>query len=500
MQLKNSQHYLTKMDTNYNRLHIFLKIICSLSGIIGLFLLIPAIVGYLLDEREYISFLISAGICIVLFIFSLFLKKKRWKNIIFRTKDGFISVCFSWIAVVIFGSLPYYISGHTPLYTDAFFESMSGFTTTGSTIFADVEILPHCILLWRALTQWVGGIGIIVVFIALSSTLNLNSNNLYTAEATGLTKNKISPRIGKTAKILCIIYLLITIAAIISLKLGGMNIFDSICHTFATVATGGFSTKNASIAAYPAHIHYIITFFMLLSGINFSLYYFAAKRNFKTVFKNEELKSYLLFVLFAGLVIGITLIISTDSTVEQALKDSYFQVVSIITTTGFVSTEFNGWPPFVKFLLLLLMLTGACAGSTSGAIKISRIILLVKNSVLEFKRAAHPRAVLPLKYNDIVLRTEVVRRIISFVSLYLFILFLGSLLISIWSLDIETSISIAASSMGNVGPAFGEICSMCSFGDLDAPVKWICSFLMLTGRLELFTVLIMFMPAFWTHK
>ncbi|MEG1499084.1 MAG: TrkH family potassium uptake protein [Bacteroidales bacterium] len=484
----------------HRRIFVIIKILGSLIGILGAFMLIPLAISWYKGESDTNAFLFSIGICFSIGAMVQIIKTRNWRNLYFQNKDGFLTVTLAWLLMVLCGSLPFLFSGSVTNITDACFESMSGFTTTGSTVFSSVESLPHGILLWRALSQWIGGIGVIVFFVAALPMMGLAGNALFVAEITGPIKDKINPRIKSTAKMLCIVYFAITLVEIIALIIAGMSVFDAICHSFSTVATGGFSTKNASAAAFSPSIQYILMLFMFLSGINFSLYYFVIKRDFKWVCKNEELKTYILYVLISGIAVSAALYFFVNNyATEQSFREGFFQCISLITTTGFVSAEFNYWPNGIRMILLLLLFAGACAGSSSGGIKVVRILLMIKNAILEFKRASHPRAVLPLKMSGMVVKTDTVRRILAFFFLYIAVFLFGILGFSIMGYNVETSFGIAASSMGNVGPSFGEICSMCSVGILSIPAKWLAIFLMLVGRLEVFTVLILLVPSFWKN-
>lgn len=418
-------------------------------------------------------------------------------------REGYLIVALGWLSMVSFGMIPYIFSGEIISITDAFFETMSGMTTTGASILTDIEAVPKDLLYWRSLTQWIGGMGIIVLTVAIFPLLGIGGIELFAAEAPGPTSEKIHPRIQETAKRLWFIYVGLTALLAIVLKLAGMTFYDALNHALTTMATGGFSTKNASMAAYPSPlIQYIIIFFMFLAGMNYSVTYLALKKNFKKVWNNDEFKAYLFGI------IGLTVFISTlvffieknkDAAFqfEQAFRDSLFQIVSLITTTGFVSTDYTAWSSGVTMIFFILLFSGACAGSTSGGIKLIRHLAFFKNSRLEFKRILHPQAILPLKINEKVVRPRVVTHIIIFLLLYLFLFVFGSIILSMIGYDFQTAIGAVATSLGNVGPGIGEVGPVDNFAHLGDGTKWFLAFLMLMGRLELFTILVLMTPYFW---
>lgn len=479
------------------RWNISIKIVGTIAGMIGLFMLIPAGFSLFYGEDDFIPILSSAGICILIGLLSNLQKKINRSDISFHKRNGYIVVALSWVAISTFGALPLFLHGSIDNFTDAFFESMSGFTTTGSTILTDIEVLPKGLLVWRSLTQWIGGLGIIMFSIALLPTMGIGGNQLFAAEFTGPIKDKLAPKLSNTAKILFLVYLGLTILELFFLMCFGMNFFDAFCHSLTTVSTGGFSTKNESIAYFSPQIQYVITVFMFLAGINFALYYFALRGKFEKIGRNEELKAYTLWVLFAIAAIFVLLTISNPMPLKDNFRHAAFQVVSFITTTGYVSIEYGEWIPPISFLLLLMMFSGACAGSTTGAMKVSRIVLLLKNSLIEFKRAVHPRAIMPVKYDGKVVRPEVITQVLAFFFLYIGVFIVGSIGMSLMGFDTETAMSLTATSLGNVGPGIGKFCGMCNFSEIPTLAKWLMSFFMLIGRLEVFTILILFVPSFW---
>lgn len=412
-------------------------------------------------------------------------------------REGYIIVTLTWVVISLFGALPFILAGTTSSYTDAFFETMSGFTTTGSTIFNDIEALPKGILFWRSMTHWIGGMGIIVLSLTILPILGIGGMQLFIAEVPGLIPDKLHPRITQTAKSLWIIYVFLTLVQTILLMLGGMNLFESLCHAFGTLATGGFSTRNDSVAGFSPYIQYVIIIFMYLSGISFTLHYFVFKRQFGKVFHNEELRTYTLVVLISTVLIMAGLVFVQHRNPGIAFRDSLFQVVSVITTTGFITSDYLLWPFYAWLLIFLLMFVGGCAGSTGGGIKVVRILLLFKNSRLELKRIVHPQAVLPVRLNGKPLSQDIVYNVLAFFLIYMITFAFGSLVMSALGLEFESAVGAVATSLGNIGPGLGIVGPVLNFSVIPAPGKWILSFLMMLGRLELFTVLILFSSSFW---
>ncbi|KAF5029272.1 Trk system potassium uptake protein TrkH [anaerobic digester metagenome] len=404
---------------------------------------------------------------------------------------------FTWIIISLFGAMPYVLSGVTPSYTNAFFETMSGFTTTGSTIFSDIEALPKGILFWRSLTHWIGGMGIILLTLAVLPILGIGGMQLFVAEVPGVTPDKLHPRITQTAKRLWLIYVALTLIQTLLLALGGMSLFDALCHAFGTMATGGFSTKNDSIAGFSPYIQYVIILFMYLAGISFTLHYLLLKKQFSRVFRNEELRHYTIILAVSALFIAVTLFATYHMPARDSIRHSLFQTVSILTTTGFITSDYLIWPFSTWMLLFLLMFVGGCAGSTGGGIKVVRITLMLKNSLLELKRIVHPNAVLPVRLNGKAISQEIIYNVLAFFLIYILIFVLGSLSMSFFGLDFDSAVGSVASSLGNVGPGLGIVGPVFNYDILPDPAKWILAFIMLMGRLELFTVLILFSPSFW---
>lgn len=439
------------------------------------------------------SGLITSGAGAVLWL----LTRKAERSI--GKREGYIIVSVAWLVISLFGTLPYLISNTIPNFTNAFFETISGFTTTGATILVDIEAVPKGLLFWRSLTHWIGGMGIIVLSVAILPILGIGGMQLFVAEmpGTGITPDKLHPRITQTAKRLWLIYVIFTFAETILLLLGGMNFFDSLCHSFATMATGGFSTQNTSIAAYSPYIQYIIVLFMLMAGTNFTLHYLGMHGKIREVWNNEEYRYYILFTFGFVILITILMIWSSDIAVEKAFRNSLFQVVSVVTTTGFVTSDYLFWPGNLWIFIFLLMFIGGSAGSTAGGIKIARQILLLKNSALEFKRMIHPKAVIPVRFNGRAVPADIIHMIMAFFLFYILTFFAGTFIMTLLGLDFDTAIGATIASLGNIGPGIGKVGPAHNYSSLPDAAKWLSSFLMLLGRLELFTVIILFSPSFW---
>ncbi len=428
-------------------------------------------------------------------------------------RDGYLIVTAGWLTMILSGMFPYYLTNSITTFSDIFFETMSGYTATGSTILDDVESLPKSIVFWRSMTHWLGGMGIIVLAIAILPLLGIGGMQLFSAEVpgSGISGDKIHPRISATAKRLWFIYFALTIFETVALSIAGMSFFDALNHSMSNIATGGFSTKNESLAYWnstPA-IQYIVIFFMILAGTNYLLIYSALIGNFKKLFSNTEFSWYISFILVFVLITSFSIYNYVDlqqtsfehpeifGKLESSFRHAFFQIVAIITTTGFVTADFAGLTPFLTMLFFGLMFLGASSGSTSGGIKISRFLILIKNGFLEFKKALHPNAVLPLRYNHNVVKKEVIINILGFFILYLILFIIGAGALSIQGLDFISAIGGSAASLGNVGPALGTVGPAFTYTELTPFAKIWCSFLMLVGRLELFTFLIIFSPYFW---
>ena len=458
---------------------------------------IPFSLVYDFNQELHWDFLLCGAITIFSgFLMRLLTKKNKSSEI--KKRDGYLIVVGGWLFMTLFGCLPYLISGSIPYLTNAFFETMSGFTTTGSTILDDIESLPKSILFWRSMTQWIGGMGIIVLTIAILPLLGIGGMELFIAEAPGPTKDKIHPRIKETAKRLWIIYFGLTMLETIILMVIGLDFFDAVNHSLTTTSTGGFSTKQASIAAFQnPWLEAVIVIFMLLAGTNFTLIYFGFKMRLNKILKNDEFKWYVTSIFLVVITLTIYHSFSNEITLLKSFREICFQVVSIITTTGYSTADYTIWGSFMSFIFFLFLFSGASAGSTSGGIKIVRIILLIKNGLLEFKRKLHPKAVIPVILNGSSISNQVTYNLLAFIFLYLFVFAIGSIFLAALGIDIITSISAVASAVGNVGPGIGKVGPSFSFNDIPNIGKWILSLLMLMGRLELFTVCLLFTPYFW---
>ncbi|MBC8590972.1 TrkH family potassium uptake protein [Wansuia hejianensis] len=416
-------------------------------------------------------------------------------------KEGLAIVGLGWVLASLLGAIPLYLTKSTNTYIDAFFEIVSGFTTTGASVITDVESLPMGILFWRSFTHWIGGMGILVFTVALLPALGIGGFQIFKAESPGPIAGKMAPRIKDTAKILYTTYFGITLIQVILLLFGGMGLFESLLHTFGTVGTGGFGIKNNSIAFYDStYIHMIIGIFMTLSGINFSLYYSLYKGRFKEVFYNEELRLYIGIILLAVICISLNLYFTSYEKLGFAARDSFFQVSSIITTTGYSTVDFDLWPSFSKAILLLLMFIGGSAGSTAGGIKIIRILVMFKLIKREIVKIFHPRAVLPIKNDGKTMSNEVVAGIYSFIALYVVIFMIGTLLVTLEGVDLESAASSVVATLSNIGPGLGFVGPTRSFVGYSQATKLLLSFFMLLGRLELFTIIALLAPKNWRRE
>jgi len=442
---------------------------------------------------------LSALICIVFGAPLLyFFKSVNGKGV--NKREGYLIVALGWLSMTLFGMLPFIFSGVLPGIADAFFETASGLTTTGASVITDIEGTPKGILLWRSLTQWIGGMGIIVLTVALFPLLGIGGVELFVAEAPGPTADKVHPRIRETAKRLWLIYVALTGLLTLLLWAEGMTFFDAINHALTTMATGGFSTKNASVAYYTSPmIQYTLILFMFIAGINYTIIYYGLKGKLKKVWSSDEFRAYLFLTLILAVVItiGVHNAPSIDQSLEKSFRDSLFQLVSVITTTGFITADYTSWSPGLTMLFFVLLFIGACAGSTAGGIKIIRHFVFFRNSFLEFKRLIHPRAIVPLKLNGEVVAGKILIHIFIFLLLYMILFVLGSLVLSLMGVDFLTAIGAVATSLGNVGPGIGKVGPVDNFAWLSPEVKWVLSFLMLLGRLEIFTILVLFTPYFW---
>ncbi len=411
-------------------------------------------------------------------------------------RESFTFVTLAWILAAAFSAIPFYASGAIPSIVDAYFEAMSGLTTTGASILTEIEVLPRGILFWRSMTHWLGGMGIIVLFVAVFPRLGVSASHMLQAESPGPISQRIAPRIAKTAKILWIIYILVSLAQTIALLSIGFSFFDALTHTFGTVATGGFSTRNESIASFgSSSAEWIIIVFMLVAGGNFALYYHAFFGKLRSVFADGELRFYFGTIALASILVFVNLL-RTSNEILHTWRTALFQVVSIITTTGYTTADFNEWPVFSRTMLLLLMFVGGCGGSTAGAIKQIRILVVLKFLFREIRKMIYPHAVLPLRIGKNVLQQQSVNSIVAFVGLYLVIYIISVLLLTLLGYDMTTSLSAVAATQGNIGPGLGEVGPSSSYAAMDVLAKLLLSFLMMVGRLEIYTVIAFLVPEY----
>ncbi|MEF3254652.1 MAG: TrkH family potassium uptake protein [Deferribacterales bacterium] len=474
------------------------KILAFLIFIVSVLFVIPAFVSMLYNDIFTMKVFLYIGLftgAISLTIIYL-LKGIKFNNI--SSADGMFLVSLGWIIVSLVGALPFYFGNLNVSFFDAFFESVSGFTTTGATIFKDVESLPKGILFWRSFSHWLGGMGIVVLAVAVFPLLGIGGMQLIKAEAPGPSVDKLSPRIATTAKYLWMVYIGLTIIEAFLLFIGGMDLFDAVNHTFATLATGGFSTKNSSIMTFNnPYFEWVIAIFMILAGANFALHYKILMGNFSVIKKDSEFKFYIFIIVVYTLLIGLNLVLSYGMNFEDGLRHALFQVATIHTTTGFASADYEKWPIFAQALLFALMFVGGCSGSTGGGIKVIRILTLLKQALNEMKYLVHPRGIFVLKINGKSIRKNTVYAISGFFFLYMITNLLVMLLVSFTGVDIVTSLSAALACVGNIGPGFGSVGPMDNYSFFSDFSKFILSIGMLAGRLEIYTFFIIFTPYYW---
>jgi len=460
----------------------------------GAVLVFPAIFSLWFADGELLSFLASAVITAGA---GYGLTRAFRSNRQLTLREGFGIVTFGWLGIAVFGALPYLFSGVLTDPVDAFFESMSGFTTTGSTVITDLGPVPESILVWRSLTQWLGGMGIIVLSLAILPVLGIGGMQLFEAEVPGPTADRLRPRIQDTAKLLWGVYFAITAAEVVLLMFGGMSFYQAVCHGFTTMATGGFSTENASIGAWDStYIHLVITLFMFLAGVNFSLHFYALRGRPGNYFKSEEFRFYLGLIATATGILFVYNLTVYDSP-ATSLRDSAFNAVSIMTTTGYGTADYELWPILSQYVLIALMFVGGCAGSTGGGMKVVRVMLLLKHSVLQVTRLIHPRQVRILKMDRKPVGDDVIQSILGFFALYIGLFLFASLIMAGLGVDLVTSGASVIACLSNIGPGLGEVGPTDNFAGLPELGKIVLAFCMLFGRLEVFTVLVVFFPAFW---
>lgn len=471
-------------------------ILGKMLGVEALLLLLPTFVGVIYREDSTIYFVITAAVLAVIFLLSGIRKPANRK---IYGKEGMVIVAVTWLLWSLFGALPFMLSGCIPSYVDAFFETVSGFTTTGSSILSDVESLPQCMLFWRSFTHWVGGMGVLV-FAMMLTNMEKTSMHLMRAEVPGMEKDKLVPRMKESSRILYGMYLGLSVVLVLLLLLGGMNLFDSLIHMFGTAGTGGFSNYSLSVGHFDStYIDIVISIFMILFGVNFGLYFLLLMRDFKPVWKNEELRAYLLVISIATLLIAVN-IRGEYPNFLQSIRYSLFQVASIITTTGFATTDFNYWPMFSKCILIILMIIGACASSTGGGIKVCRGLVVLKTIKQSIKQMVHPKSVSIIRINGKKMSQETLKNVYSYLMAYAVISIGSILLIAIDNKDMESTVSAVMATMNNIGPGLGEVGPMGNFADFSVMSKLILSFDMLVGRLEIFPFLILFTAFAWGKK
>lgn len=472
-------------------------IIGKMLAVEAVLLLLPALVGLLYKEHSAFAFPVVSVILLVIY---LLIGRKKPDDRTIYGKEGMIIVALAWLLWSLFGALPFTISGSIPNYLDAVFETISGFTTTGSSILKDVEVLPQCMLFWRSLTHWVGGMGVLVFVMVLTNLDKKNTMYLMRAEVPGPEKDKLVPKMMSTARILYAMYLVLTMVEVILLLFGGMNMFDSLVHSFGTAGTGGFSNYGASVGHFDsAYIDGVITVFMIFFGINFNLYFLLLLREFKPVWKNEELRAYIGIIVAAIAVITINILPQYPSPIK-AFRYASFQVASIITTTGYATTDFNAWPMLSQCVLMLIMVIGACASSTGGGIKVSRLLIVFKSVKREVKQMMHPKSVNLIKVNNKKMGPDVLRVVYTYLLAYFGILVVSVLLVSIDNFDFETTFSSILATLNNIGPGFSMVGPVGNFADFSPLSKIVFCFDMLAGRLEIFPFLMLFSISAWRRR
>ena len=464
--------------------------VCNFQAI---FMVLPCITALVYQEHEFFAFLISMILCLIV---GIPLTARKPKNKVFYTKDGCVAVALSWLALCIFGSAPFVLSNSIPHPIDAFFETVSGFTTTGSSILTDVEVLPHCILMWRSFTHWIGGMGVLVFLLSLLPLAGGYHMNLMKAESPGPSVSKLVPKVQQTAKILYSIYIGMTLLQIVLLLIGNIPLFDTLCIAFGTAGTGGFGIRNDSMGSYSTYCQIVTTIFMILFGVNFSAYYLILTKKIRQALKFEEVRYYFGIIAVAILVIGLNTM-HLFQNLGVSIQQAAFQVGSIITTTGFSSADFNQWPALSKTILVLLMFVGACAGSTGGGIKVSRILILCKAAKKEFQLYLHPNAVKKIKMDQKTITHDILRSTNIYLTLYLLIFAVSVLLISLDNFDMTTNFTAVTATLNNIGPGLEIVGPMGNFSSFSYFSKCVLVFDMLAGRLEIFPLLLLFFKGTW---
>lgn len=468
-------------------------ILCSVLTFEGFFLLAPCIVALCYGEKQGLLYFAVAAVCIIV---GGFARIRKPKNKVFFSKEGFVTVSLSWIVISLVGALPFYFTGEIPSYADALFETISGFTTTGASILSDVEALSKCSAFWRCFTHWMGGMGVLVLILAVLPISGSYNMHLMRAESPGPSVGKLVPKVRNTAKMLYGIYIVITALEIILLLVAGMSVYDALTLSFATVGTGGFALLNSSIASYSVAIQIIITVFMLICSVNFNVYYCLYAKKFKEAIMSEEMRIFFIIVFGASILITINVMNSFDS-VFSAFQTVIFHVASVMSTTGFATADFNLWPEFSKTILLFVMMIGACAGSTGGGLKISRFVIFFKAVKNEILSIIHPKCIKKVHFEGKGLSDEMVKAVLCYVSAYALIIAVSCILISIDNFDFETNFSAVIATFNNIGPGLGMVGPTGNFGSYSVFSKIVLMFDMLVGRLEIFPMLVLFSPSLY---
>jgi len=479
---------------NYGMIRYVLGWIVALQSV---FMLFPAVTGIVYGEgNATLIFLTCAAVCALI---GFLMVRKRPEKTAFFAREGFIMVSLSWIVMALIGAVPFYVSGAIPSFVDALFETVSGFTTTGATILNDVEALPYSLLLWRSFTHWIGGMGVLVFMLAILPMAGGHSMYLMKAESPGPTVSKLVPNMRKTAMFLYGVYLVMTVTQFLLLiTLGDMPVFDAICTAAGTAGTGGFGVKNDSLASYTVAAQMITTVFMLLFGVNFVAYFFILKKRFAAAFKLEEVRWYFGIYLIVSLLVFINVMVTTGGPIFDTLHHVFFQTASIMTTTGFSTLDYGSlWPQFSQMLILLLTCMGACAGSTGGGFKVSRVVMNLKNISGNLSQMLHPRRVKVLKMDGKPIESETISTLQSFVFVYILILMLSTIILAFDGFDMTTNLTAALTTLNNVGPGLGAVGPAGNFADFSAVSKLVCIFNMLAGRLEIFPLLLLLIPKTW---
>lgn len=474
------------------------KMLGSMLMLETLFMLSAVVVAVIYGGDDVYPLLLSSGIMFGSGLL-LYLAGLRANESTAGRREGMLTVTLTWILFSFYGMLPYYLGGYIPKIVDAYFETMSGFTTTGSTILTDIEALPHGILFWRSLTQWEGGIGMIVFTIALLPLFGVGASQLFDAETPGITHDRFRPRVTQVAKRLWGIYVVLTSVLAVLLWMGPMSVFDAVCHSLTCLSTGGYSTKNASIAYWnSAYLDYTLMVFMFIGSINFSLMYFVIQGKYKKFFNNEELRWFFFFVLGAIVVVTGWLVWKRlEPDFFMALRKGAFQVVTLVSTTGYATADYNPWGAFFWMIALILMVICGCAGSTCGGLKMGRFVILTKNMLNQFKKQTHPHAVIPVRINGQALSVDLVQRVLAFAFVYFGIIVAGNLALMAGGIAFEDSLGAVVSAMSNTGPGLGNVGPVDNYAWMPDYAKWVLSFIMMTGRLEIFTVITLLLPGFW---